>query len=251
MKHAVVSIVLGVMITNVSSAIEIPEIRFEPLTTGERPANRIITMNTQPVSGTTAAAAFNLTRVTVSAAGRQINLNPAASDTVIPMLMEDTGMIAMQWHQQETRLSAAELLTIQPALKTTANQRFEHFVSAKYLRRSPAFGNQPIQAFLAKTAYPVAIRPLADPTLLPPGSDFPVRLYMRGRPVSGAVLTATHSSGSHTHTSRSDDLGFAVVKLYQSGEWRLSFSQISGHTGSPGAVYTAVLEFSNRAGGQL
>lgn len=235
--------------TIAAQAIELPEIYFEPtMTTSGQPANRITTVDQQSLAEP--ATVFDVSRITVSAAGRQLNIRPnTTNDVVVPMLMEDTGMIGMQWYRQGTRLSSTEISAIQPNLKAINASLFKHYVSSKYLRRSATHNKRPMQAFTAKVAYPISIRPIADPTLLPAGSDLPVRLYLRGQPVSGALLTAENKL-THSHQStHSDSSGFAVIKLQEAGNWQLSFSQIPLQSEVADTLYTAVLEFDNSQDG--
>ncbi len=250
MKKTALLLLLTLLLIADGAAIELPEIDFEPIvTTDGQSANRMVPSDRQRAS--TPAAVFDISRITVSAAGRQLNIKPEGSDDlIIPMLMEDTGVIGMQWFQPGIELSAAEIQAIQPNLTSIRTGIFTHYVSGKYLRRSSANRNRPMQSFLAKSPYPISIRAMADPTLLPAGSDFPVRLYLSGRAVPGATLTAENLSTGAVQTTRSDDMGFAIVNLQEAGNWRLSFSQIPVQTGTVQSLYTAVMEFDNLAGEQ-
>jgi len=71
------------------------------------------------------------------------------------------------------------------------------------------------------------IIPQADPFDLRKGSDFPIQVLFKGKPLAGATLKATYDGFSdqpHTfaQSAQTDSAGVAKVNLTEKGEWFLS-----------------------------
>jgi hypothetical protein len=72
-----------------------------------------------------------------------------------------------------------------------------------------------------KSGQQVEIRPLIDPTFAAPPGVLPLRVYLQGEGVSGAVVRATHVPTGRTATVRTDAKGIAEVSVDKPGRWRL------------------------------
>ncbi|MFH1746974.1 MAG: DUF4198 domain-containing protein [Planctomycetota bacterium] len=99
---------------------------------------------------------------------------------------------------------------------------------------------------LSKTGQAVEIRPLFDPTLVKPGSDLPVRVYVGGSKKAGAKVQATSVNGNQTVSVLADPTGVANFRIDQAGTWRIEFHHAEALAGDPAAewsLYSATLTF--------
>ncbi len=91
----------------------------------------------------------------------------------------------------------------------------------------------------AKVGSKVEIRPLANPLLIRPGSDLPVRIYWQGIAQKDALVEATGPSGELLH-SRTDAVGITSFHLTASGRWALRYL----HPQAPDPAAMAELVFT-------
>ncbi|QOI99889.1 MAG: DUF4198 domain-containing protein [Phycisphaeraceae bacterium] len=82
---------------------------------------------------------------------------------------------------------------------------------------SPAHDHTPT----SKSGQQVEIRPLMDPTSLLPGSDLPVRVYVRGVGAAGARVIARHALTGERVETVADDKGIAHLRITHPGVWTI------------------------------
>ncbi len=82
----------------------------------------------------------------------------------------------------------------------------------------------PDDFFRHAVGFPIEIIPEANPYMLRPGTDLPVRVLFHGNPAVGLQLEAAWSSGTKSKTTiigRTDKEGRILVPITAVGKWRL------------------------------
>jgi len=227
----------------------------------------------------------------VRAAGFQENradVGPTEAGTdSIEVLLERTGvtLIALDTRAVEARVTARELrdflrrtaardasaadssapaprphgadalASVLAALPENDQLRVRRVASAKTLVRvgDPDSGPaRPSAVAQSKTGQAAEIRPLADPTLVPVGSDLPVRAYVGGDKVSGLKVLATCAATGRTQEAVTEDSGACHFRIDSAGVWRVEFHHCVSGPETPGAagiapadwtIYSATLTF--------
>lgn len=88
-----------------------------------------------------------------------------------------------------------------------------------------------------KTGSRIEIRPLRSPTLVPPGSDLPVRIYFESSPRPGVEVEAV-GPGGERRTKTTDAVGATWFSITESGSWTVRYRTVH-----EGAEYVAELSF--------
>lgn len=79
----------------------------------------------------------------------------------------------------------------------------------------------------SKTGQRVELRAMADPTMVPVGSDLPLRAYARGDKVAGALVRATNEQSSAVINSTTDRSGICNFHITSAGVWRIEFFDLT------------------------
>jgi uncharacterized GH25 family protein len=95
--------------------------------------------------------------------------------------------------------------------------------------------------FERRLGFPFELVPERNPYDLAPGDSLPVRLYLRGRPLGGALVTAYRmNSARATSSTRSDASGRAWLSLDGPGEWMIKSVHMSALSGDPRADWESI-----------
>jgi uncharacterized GH25 family protein len=101
--------------------------------------------------------------------------------------------------------------------QSRAGARDAYSRCAKSLLR---IGDGPGNRFDRALGLELELIPEADPTTLPPGSELPVRLLYRGKPLAGALVAALQREDPNDKVSaRSDAKGRVRLRLDRPGMW--------------------------------
>lgn len=101
--------------------------------------------------------------------------------------------------------------------QSRAGARDAYSRCAKSLLR---IGDGPGNGFDRALGLELELIPEADPTILPPGSELPVRLLYRGKPLAGALVAALQRDDPTGKVSaRSDAKGRVRLRLGRPGMW--------------------------------
>lgn len=97
-----------------------------------------------------------------------------------------------------------------------------------------------------KAGQTVEIRPLADPTTVPVGSDLPLRVYVNYGKKSGVKVRATHVESGKTFTRNTDNSGATYFTINAAGTWRIEFHYAErSQNGNAGwTLYSSTLTFA-------
>lgn len=98
----------------------------------------------------------------------------------------------------------------------------------------------------SKTGQAVEIRALADPTMVPVGSDFPVKIYSRGGKRKAVRVLATCAATGETITAVTGSAGTCDFRITSPGVWRIEFHDVVRLERDPKAgweIHTATLTF--------
>lgn len=150
-------------------------------------------------------------------------------------------------------LSASTGVAPDAALRTRAQVRVRCVRSAKALVRVTGGVDGPIDAATAvsKSGQAVEIRPFADPTLLAPGGEMPMRTYIVGDAFGSPRIRArSGESGVFVEPRVSPT---PVLALPAAGPWGVEFSHAAALRDDPDAdwvLYTATLTFTVARAGE-
>jgi uncharacterized GH25 family protein len=100
--------------------------------------------------------------------------------------------------------------------ETEALGRERYSMYAKAILATGAAGN----GFALVTGLPIEIVPEKDPYRIPAGEQLPVRVLLKGKPVSGALVVASTVGATPQAVGRTDDEGRLSVPV-SPGKWRL------------------------------
>lgn len=144
-------------------------------------------------------------------------------------------------------LKAATGVTPDEALRARAQVRVRCVRSAKALVRVTGEGTEPIDAATAvsKSGQAVEIRPFADPTLLAPGGEMPMRTYIVGDAFGAPRVRARSVATGDVVEPRVSPTPSLTVSA--GGPWRVEFSHAAVLRDDPDAdwvLYTATLTFT-------
>lgn len=120
-----------------------------------------------------------------------------------------------------TRFAAA---TGRPDACPSKDAKVEILVSATtlvHIRPAPGAPTPIDTTATSKSGQQVEIRPLMDPTAVPPGADLAVRIYMQGEAAPGVEVRATHVATGTVQRLRADAKAIALIRVTAAGEWRL------------------------------
>ncbi|MFT7671093.1 MAG: hypothetical protein ACI8X5_003809 [Planctomycetota bacterium] len=140
---------------------------------------------------------------------------------------------------QVQKLGAKEPAPFTSAFETPSTVRLRRIESSKLLVRLREGKEVPIPSavLMTKTGQAVELRPLADPTTITPGGDFPVKFYSPSGTSAGVFVTALHeASGTRTSfTTRPG--GIAHMKITKAGAWTLEAHELVPLMGARDADY--------------
>lgn len=139
------------------------------------------------------------------------------------------------------------------ALPSEAAVRVRRYESLKSLVRV----HEPLRPAAAsaiatsKVGHNAEIRVLADPTLLRPGSDLPVRAYADGGALKNGKVRAMHVASKSISEVALDPSGIGNLRLSAAGVWRLELQLLkpaNGEAGVDWTWFTATVTFEILAG---
>lgn len=109
----------------------------------------------------------------------------------------------------------------------------------------PPGDTMPDSIATSKTGQPVEIRPLMDPTRLPPSSDLPVRVYASLEGATPGWVIATNATTNESVRTPVDSSLVAHIGLPSAGRWRLEFHALRALDGAGPSYeqHTATLTF--------
>lgn len=159
-------------------------------------------------------------------------------------------IIVLTGEQFAAALAARTRIAPDDALRAREQVRVRHIRSAKALIRVAPAGGEPesfvdASTAVSKSGQVVEIRPFNDPTLIPPGGDLPMRMYVGGDALGHPRVRGTHAaSGASSEPAPATTPGLPIS---EAGPWRVEFHHAAPLTGDPEAdwvFYTATLTFS-------
>lgn len=182
----------------------------------------------------------------VPVSNRRAGVTLVGVDAVAPV-----GELSREEFESFLTANAVHGLSEAPALRAPNARpvRVQRVESAKTLIRVLDPGGAPPRhsaVATSKTGQRAELRALFDPTMLRPGSDLAIRVYVNGSSVAGAGVRATHLASGARQDVVADPHGIAVVHIGQRGVWRLEFH--AARTPEPGVdadwtLYSATLSF--------
>ncbi len=92
----------------------------------------------------------------------------------------------------------------------------------------------------SKSGQQAEIRPLMDPTTIPPGGDLPVRVYTLGAGAGGARLVASHVESGERFEFAADSKGIASFTITRPGVWAIESICVEPPR-EPGGDWTAAI----------
>jgi len=205
----------------------------------------------------------------VRAAGTQENLHkervrPARAQDdflTVPLAHPGVALIGFDTRPTVTQVAGKNLQAfvaryVEPASLPNPRQRFpsaaklnvRRVESTKTLVRVQTEDGERSHSATAqsKSGQAVEIRPLADPTMVPLGSDLPVRAYVGGSKKVGVRLLATSVAAGKTQQMVTDSSGAAHFRVTHAGLWRVEFHHAEPLKDDPAAdwaIYSATLTF--------
>ncbi|MFT4538684.1 MAG: hypothetical protein ACI841_001208 [Planctomycetota bacterium] len=175
----------------------------------------------------------------VRAAGGQQNYGPerpfprAEGALVLRLAPGDATLVGAELERRSERIAAEQLLEFielhvspqaRPKELSSAAligpQLVRRTESLKLVVRSDRSKIQPSGSAQAKSGQYAEIRPFADPTRTPVGSDLPFRVYLPGGAKHGR-LTATHLPSGAKQVVALDAAGIGYITLNAVGTWTL------------------------------
>lgn len=141
-----------------------------------------------------------------------------------PALAPDSpgvAMVGVDLSESEELWSAAELLPFADSPPPSARVRVLRSLTAlvRVLREDGAAVQD--HTATSKSGQQAEIRPLMDPTTIPPGGDLPVRVYTLGAGAGGARLVASHLESGERLEFAADSKGIASFTITQPGVWAI------------------------------
>lgn len=129
---------------------------------------------------------------------------------------------------QVQKLGVQAPLPFESAFETPGTVRVRRIESSKLLLRLREGKEVPIPSavLMTKTGQAVELRPLADPTTITPGGDFPVKFYTPTSTPAGALITAVHEESGTRTTATTRPGGIAHLRISKAGSWTLEAHEL-------------------------
>jgi uncharacterized GH25 family protein len=122
--------------------------------------------------------------------------------------------------------------------ETLAPGREKFSRSAKSILQVGGLG---LEGYDRRLGFPFEIVPERNPYELAQGDSLPVRLYFRGRPLGGALVTAYQTKSSQVEaTGRSDANGLVLLAIDRPGEWMIKSVHMVSVEGDPAADWESI-----------
>lgn len=153
---------------------------------------------------------------------------------------------------QVQRLGRAKPEPFSSAFEAPQRVRLRRIESTKLLVRLKEGKQIPVPSgvLMTKTGQAVELRPLADPTTIAPGGDFPVKVYTPAGSPAGLVVTASHEESGSLSRAVTRPGGVAYVRISAAGAWLLEVHEVvplDGHRDADLELRSASLRFTSPA----
>jgi hypothetical protein len=131
--------------------------------------------------------------------------------------------------------------------------RVRRVASAKTLIRvADGAITRPSATALGKTGQVVELRPLIDPTVVAPGTDLPLWVYVGGVKRPGVKVEATHVASGKQVSFETGRGGAGHVRIPAAGVWRVAayFIEPAGDAAATWVLRSATLTFETKGAGR-